>query len=178
MADRITIARPYARAAFEEARAKQRLAPWSEALQVAAEVVRDPRVEALMGNPHVTPEELADLVTSIAGKPLGDEGANFVRTLAANRRLAFLPEISTIFDSLKDDAEGIADVTVTSAAALNQAQQQKIAGALEKRLQRKVRLHCAIEPRLIGGAILRAGDLVIDGSLSTKLARIAYDLTA
>ena len=91
-----------------------------------------------------------------------------MRTLAANRRLAFLPEISTLFDSLKDDAEGIADVTVTSAAALDQAQQQKIAGALEKRLQRKVRLHCAIDPRLIGGAIMRAGDLVIDGSLSTR----------
>jgi len=178
MADRITIARPYARAAFAEARAKQRLAPWSAALEVAAEVVRDPRVEALMGNPHVTPEELADLVISIAGTQLGEEGANFVRTLASNRRLAYLPEISTLFDTLKDDAEGVADVTVTSAAALDEAQQRKIAGALEQRLKRKVRLHCAVDPQLIGGAVLTAGDLVIDGSLSSKLARIAYDLTA
>lgn len=178
MADRITVARPYARAAFEEARAQERLTPWSEALETAAQVVRDPRVEALMGNPHVTPEELSDLVISIAGTPLNDEGANFVRTLAANRRLAYLPEISTLFDTLKDEAEGIADVTVTSAAALDQAQQQKITGALEKRLRRKVRLHCATDPQLIGGAIVRAGDLVIDGSLSTKLARIAYELTA
>ena len=131
-----------------------------------------------MGNPHVTPGELADLVISIAGTQLGEEGANFVRTLAANHRLAYLPEISTLFDTLKDEAEGVADVTVTSAAALDQGQQQKLTGALEKRLKRKVRLHCAIDPRLIGGAILTAGDLVIDGSLSTKLARIAYDLTA
>jgi F-type H+-transporting ATPase subunit delta len=178
MADRITIARPYARAAFEEARARQRLAPWSASLRIAAEVVRDARVEALMGNPHVTPEELADLVIAIAGAQLGNEGENFVRTLAANRRLGYLPEIATLFDTLKDAAEGVADVTVTSAAALDEGQQRKIAGALEQRLQRKVRLHCAVDPQLIGGAILTAGDLVIDGSLSSKLARIAYELTA
>ena len=178
MADRITIARPYARAAFEEARANQRLAPWSASLRIAAEVVRDARVAALMGNPHVTPEELADLVIAIAGAQLGNEGGNFVRTLAANRRLAYLPEISALFDTLKDEAEGVADVTVTSAAALDEGQQRKITGALEQRLKRKVRLHCAVDPRLIGGAILSAGDLVIDGSLSSRLARIAYELTA
>lgn len=178
MADRITIARPYARAAFEEAHASGRLAPWSASLRIAAEVVRDERVEALMGNPHVTPDELADLVIAIAGAQLGNEGANFVRTLAANRRLGYLPEISRLFDTLKDEAEGVADVTVTSAAALDEGQQRKITGALEQRLKRKVRLHCAVDPQLIGGAILTAGDLVIDGSLSSKLARIAYELTA
>jgi len=130
MADRITIARPYARAAFEEARAHERLAPWSEALQVAAEVVRDPRVQTLLGNPRVTPEQLAQLVSGIAAAPLGDHGANFVRTLAVNRRLAYLPEISALFNTLKDAAEGVADVTVTSAAALDASQQRKLAAAL------------------------------------------------
>jgi F-type H+-transporting ATPase subunit delta len=178
MADKITIARPYARAAFDEARTHEALAPWSEALQVAAQVVRDPRVEALLGNPHVTPEQLAQLVTSIAGPKLGDAGANFVRTLAANRRLRFLPEIAARFDELKDTAEGVADVTVTSAAALNEAQRGKLAAALEKRLRRKVRLHCEIDPTLIGGAVVRSGDLVIDGSVSARLNRIAYELTA
>jgi len=178
MADRITIARPYARAAFEQARAHERLAPWSEALQVAAEVVRDPRVQTLLGNPRVTPEQLAQLVTGIAAAPLGDHGANFVRTLAANRRLGYLPEISTLFNTLKDAAEGVADVTVTSAAALDASQQRKLAAALHKRLKRTVRLHCEIDPALIGGAVLRSGDLVIDGSLRTRLDRIAYELTA
>ena len=178
MADRITIARPYARAAFEEARAHQRLAPWSEALQVAAEVVRDPRVQTLLGNPRVTPEQLAQLVSGIAAAPLGDHGANFVRTLAVNRRLAYLPEISALFNKLKDAAEGVADVTVTSAAALDASQQRKLAAALHKRLKRTVRLHCEIDPALIGGAVLRCGDLVIDGSLRTRLDRIAYELTA
>ena len=178
MADRLTIARPYARAAFEEAQAHERLAPWSHALQAAAQVVRYPRIKALLGNPHVTPEELAQLVTGIAASKLGEHGANFVSTLAANRRLAYLPEISAQFDTLMDNAQGVGDVTVTSASPLNQAQQKKLAAALEKRLKRRVRLHCEVDPALIGGAVLRSGDLVIDGSLRTRLDRIAYELTA
>jgi F-type H+-transporting ATPase subunit delta len=178
MADKLTVARPYARAAFAEARGEDRLAPWSQALRVAAQVVKDPRVEGLLDNPRVTAAELAELVIGIAGPDLGQHGENFVRTLAANRRLAYLPEISAQFEVLKDAAQGVADVTVTSAAALDAAEQKKLAAALEKRLKRKVRLHSEVDPGLIGGAIVRAGDLVIDGSLSTRLERIAYELTA
>jgi len=178
MADRLTIARPYARAAFEEARADQRLGPWSQALAIAAVVVRDSRVEELLGNPHVTPEQLAQLLIGIAGTGLGAHGENFVRTLAANHRLAYLPEIAQLFDTFKDAAEGVADVTLTSAAALDDAERVKVTTALERRLKRKVRLHCEIDPTLIGGAVLRSGDLVIDGSLRTRLERIAYQLTA
>jgi F-type H+-transporting ATPase subunit delta len=178
MADRLTIARPYARAAFEEARERGGLPAWSESLHTAAQVVQDPRVQSLLGNPHVTPEQLAQLVTGIAGPKLGAEGANFVHTLADNRRLGFLPEIATLFDTLKDEAEGVADVTLTSVTPPDAAQQSKLSAALERRLKRKVRLHCRIDPTLIGGAVLQAGDLVIDGSLSTRLERIAYELTA
>jgi F-type H+-transporting ATPase subunit delta len=178
MADRLTIARPYARAAFAEARAAEELEPWSQALATASQVIRDPRVATLLGNPHVTPGELAQLVSGIAGAQLGAHGENFVRTLAANRRLAYLPEIAAQFDILKDAAQGVADVTVTSAAALNAAHQQQLAQALQKRLQRTVRLHTEVDPTLIGGAVLRSGDLVIDGSLRTRLERIAYELTA
>jgi F-type H+-transporting ATPase subunit delta len=178
MADRITIARPYARAAFEEARAHEQLEPWAEGLHTAAQVVQDRRVAELLGNPRVTPEELAQLVDGIAGTKLGELGMNFVRTLAANSRLGYLPEIAALFDIMKDDAQGVADVTVTSAAALDGPQQQKLIAALEKRLKRKVRLHSAVDPQLIGGAVVRAGDLVIDGSLRTRLDRIAYELTA
>ena len=178
MADKSTIARPYARAAFEEAREAKRLEPWSEALHVAAAVVGDPRVEALLGNPHVTPDELAQLVAGIAGAELGEQGGNFVRTLAANRRLAVLPQIAARFDELKDAAEGVADVTVTSAAPLDAGQRKVLSAALEKRLKRTVRLHYANDPALIGGAVVRSGDLVIDGSLRSRLERIAYELTA
>jgi F-type H+-transporting ATPase subunit delta len=178
MADKSTIARPYARAAFEEARLDKQLEPWSQALHIGAAVVLDPRVAALLGNPHVTPEQLAQLVTGIAAAKLGEHGANFVRTLAANRRLAVLPQIAALFDTLKDAELGVADVTVTSAAPLDAGQQQTLSAALARRLERTVRLHCATDPALIGGAVVQSGDLVIDGSLRTRLERIAYELTA
>ena len=178
MADKLTIARPYARAAFEEANKDDALNAWSDSLKVASQVVTDARVANLLGNPHVTPEQLAQLFIDIGGKGLGEQGANFVRTLAQNARLAYLPEISSLFEGMKDEAQGVADVTVTSAAALDEAQQKRLSAALEKRLKRKVRLHTEIDPQLIGGAIIRSGDLVIDGSLSTRLGRIAYELTA
>jgi len=178
MADKSTIARPYARAAFEEARITKRLDPWSEALHIGAAVVADPRVAALLGNPHVTPEELAQLLIGIAGPKLGEQGANFVRTLAANRRLAVLPEIAELFDTLKDAEQGVAEVTITSAAPLAARQRDELSAALEKRLKRTVHLHCATDASLIGGAVLQSGDLVIDGSLRTRLERIAYELTA
>jgi F-type H+-transporting ATPase subunit delta len=176
MADKSTIARPYAKAAFEEARDRKRLGPWSQSLQTAATVVSDSRVAALLGNPRVTPEELAALVSDTAGPQLDEAGRNFVRALADNRRLSLLPEISTLFDELKGEAEGIVDVTVTSAAPLDDSQRGKLAAALERRLGRSVRLHCATDPDLIGGAVLRAGDMVIDGSLRGRLERIAYAL--
>ncbi len=178
MADKTTIARPYAKAAFEDARAHGRLAPWSEALAIAAEVVRDERVQSLLGNPRVTPQQLAELVIDIAGGGLDEDGRNFVRTLAENRRLAVLPEIAALFEELKDREEGVVDVTVTSAAPLPDRQREELSASLQRRLRRQVRLHCEIDPQLIGGAVLKAGDLVIDGSLRSRLDRIAYELTA
>jgi F-type H+-transporting ATPase subunit delta len=176
MADKSTIARPYAKAAFEEARDHRRLGPWSQALRTAAAVVADPRVGSLLDNPRVTPQALAALVIGIAGPELDEEGRNFVGTLAENRRLALLPEISGLFDELKSEAEGIIEVTVTSAAPLDEAERRKLAQALERRLGRQVRMQCATDPALIGGAVLRAGDWMLDGSLRSQLNRIAYAL--
>ena len=178
MADKSTIARPYAKAAFADARAHGRLAAWSEALRLAAQVVRDERVQALLGNPGVTPAQLAQLVSDIAGGGLDEDGRNFVRTLAENRRLAVLPEIAALFDELKDREEGVVDVRVTSAAPLPERQRDELAAALQRRLRRQIRLHCETDPQLIGGAVLRAGDLVIDGSLRERLVALAYELTA
>jgi F-type H+-transporting ATPase subunit delta len=178
MADKTTIARPYARAAFEEAKGDSRLAPWSQALRTGAAVMQDARVQNLLGNPHVTPAQLAELVSGIAGEQLDDDGRNFVKTLAENRRLGYLPEISRMFDELKDASEGIVDVTVTSAAPLDEQQKRVLSEALTRRLKREVRLHAVTDASLIGGAVLRAGDLVIDGSIRSKLEQIAYELTA
>jgi F-type H+-transporting ATPase subunit delta len=178
MADKSTIARPYAKAAFEEARDRKRLGPWSQALRTGATVVADPRVGSLLDNPRVTAEELAALVIGIAGPELDEQGRNFVRTLADNRRLGLLPEISARFDELKSEAEGVIEVTVTSAAPLDDAQRRQLGQALERRLGRQVHMHCATDSALIGGAVLRAGDWVLDGSLRARLDRIAYELTA
>jgi len=178
MAEKTTIARPYAKAAFAEARADSMLDAWSTALHTAAAVIGDPRVKSLLGDPHVTPAQLAKLMLDIAGAGLGEHGRNFVLALADARRLDCLPQIATLFDGYKDDAEGIADVTVTSAAPISEAQQQTLAIALAHRLKREVRMHCTIDPALIGGAVLRSGDLVIDGSVRGRLERIANELVA
>jgi F-type H+-transporting ATPase subunit delta len=178
MADKTTIARPYAKAAFAEARGENRLGPWSDAIRTAAAVVTDPRVETLLGNPRVKSADLAQLVIDIAGPQVGEHGANFVRTLVENHRLAYLPEIAALFDELKDEAEKIVDVTVTSAAPLDEGQRKTLTAALERRLKRGVRMQCHTDPSLIGGAVLQAGDLVIDGSLRTQLSKITYELTA
>src|SRR3569833_3293229 len=162
MADITTIARPYAKAAFEQARGENRLAPWPDALRVAATVVSDQRVQRLLGNPRVTANELAQLVIDIAGPQLGDHGTNFVRTLAENHRLAYLPEISTLFDELKDEAERIVDVTVTSAAPLDDTQRKTLAATKKHKKKHNNHKQNQTDPSLIGGAVLQAGDLVID----------------
>jgi len=176
MADKVTIARPYAKAAFETAQAGKRLKDWSEALHTGAAVVTDERVTRLLGDPHVLPEQLAQLIIDIAGPQLHADGQNFVRTLAENHRLAYLPEISTLFDALKDEAEGVVDVTVTSAVQLDPSEQHTLQSALSRRLKRDIRLHCSVDATLIGGAVLKAGDLVIDGSLKARLESIAHEL--
>ena len=178
MADKTTVARPYAKAAFEEAKASKHLGPWSESLRTASTVVQDSRVHNLLGNPAVSIADLAKLVIDLAGPQLDEQGRNFVQTLAENRRLAYLPEISTLFDELKDEAESVIDVTVTSAAPLDNSQRETLSTALQRRLKRQIRLHCETDPALIGGAVLRAGDLVIDGSVRSRLNRIAYELAA
>jgi F-type H+-transporting ATPase subunit delta len=178
MAERITIARPYAKAVFQLASATQGLPQWSAALQAAAAVVADPQAGALLGNPGVSPAQLAELVAGIAGQLLGTRGLdararNLIGTLAANRRLGFLPEIAERYEQLRAEAERTVEVTVTSAIALGSAQQQRYAAALRQRLGREVQLHCELDPGLLGGAIVRAGDLVIDGSVRAALGQLA-----
>ena len=173
MAERLTIARPYAKAVFQQARQQKRLPQWSEALRLAARITSDPRVRALIGNPLVSTAQLIELISGVAGKGFDSEAGNFIATLAANRRLGFLPEIASRFEQLRAEAERIVDVTVTSAVKLSREQQQQYTAALTKRLDREVRLHCRVDPALIGGAVVRADDLVIDGSVRAGLAQLA-----
>lgn len=177
MADRATIARPYARAAFAHAREAKDLASWSKLLGAGAAAVADPRVERLLGHPHVTDEQLVELLAGVAGKAAGAQGENFLRTLADNRRLHLLPEIAAQFEILRAEIEGVIDVEVIAAHEIAAPQEKRLTAALKQRLGRDVRLHTRIDGSLIGGAIVRAGDLVIDGSLKGRLARLGSALT-
>jgi F-type H+-transporting ATPase subunit delta len=178
MADRLTVARPYARAAFAHAQADGRLAQWSTALGRAAAAVGDARVRALFGSPKTTSSQLAELIAGVAGSELDDKARNFIRLVAENKRLAFLPEISQVFEGLKADSERVVDVSITSAAPMGEGEKAKLVAALEKRFDRKVRVQSDVDAALIGGAVVRAGDLTIDGSVRARLARLAQDLTA
>lgn len=173
MAERITIARPYAKAIFGLARSTQRLQPWSAVLQLAAAISADARVRPLFGNPHVSAEQLVELLTGVGGTAFDADARNLIATLAANRRLAFLPEIAATYERLRAEHERTVEVTVTSAVELSAAQRERLSAALQKRLAREVHLHSEIDPKLLGGAVLRADDLVIDGSLAGGLAQLA-----
>jgi F-type H+-transporting ATPase subunit delta len=178
MAERTTTARPYAKAIFALARQNNRLAETSRGLLRAAETVVDPRVHALLGSPHVTAPQLGELVNGIAGDALDENGRNFVNLLAQNRRLGFLPEIAALFEQMKSEVENAVDVDVTSATALTPEQESRYAAALQKKLGRSVRLRTRVDGSLLGGAVLKAGDLVIDGSIKGRIERLATELTA
>jgi F-type H+-transporting ATPase subunit delta len=176
VADRATIARPYARAAFAHAQAANELAGWSRMLGAAAVAAADKRVARLIGNPHVTGDELVELLGGLSKQAAGEGGKNFLRALAANRRLALLPEIAGQFEKLRAEVEGIVDVEVIAAREIAPPQEKKLAAALAKRLGREVRMQTRIDATLLGGAIVRAGDLVIDGSLKGRLERLGSAL--
>jgi F-type H+-transporting ATPase subunit delta len=178
MAERITTARPYAKAIFSLARQGNTLAATSAGLMRAAETVADPRVHALLGSPHVTPGQLADLVNGVGGSALDENSKNFVSLLAQNRRLGFLPEIAALFEQMKAEVENAVDVEVIAATKLTPDQESRYAAALQKKLGRQVRLHTKVEASLLGGAVIKAGDLVIDGSIKGRLERLAVELTA
>lgn len=173
MAERITIARPYAKAVFKLALSQKRLPQWSEALGLAASVVADPRIKALLSNPGISAEQLVGLVTEVGAARFDEQARNFIATLAANRRLGYLPEIAARYEQLRADAERTVEVTVTSAVELSAAQKTHYAEALAKRLGREVHLDCQVDSSLLGGAVVRADDLVIDGSVRAGLAQLA-----
>ncbi len=177
MADRATIARPYARAAFAHAREGKQLAAWSKLLGAAAVAAADPRVSRLIGNPHISGLQLVELLTSVSGNAADTAGHNFLHALAENRRLSLLPEIAAQFEMLRAEIENVIDVEIVAAREIAAPQQKWLTEALQRRLGREVRMHTRIDATLIGGAIVRAGDLVIDGSLKGRLARLASALT-
>ena len=169
MSQALTLARPYARAAFSMAQEESGLAGWSSALGFAARVAADPRAASLLLNPQLTHAEAVSLLSADGA---GESFTRFLALLAENRRLAQLPEISGLFEELKAEAERVVKATVTSAAELPAGELDVLKAALKKRFGREVELSTAIDASLIGGAVIDAGDVVIDGSLKGKLSRL------
>jgi F-type H+-transporting ATPase subunit delta len=187
VADNNTIARPYAQAVFEVATDAGDLASWSEALEAAGALLADGRVAKFLGRPSLTDEQrlefLRGLFASVgkSGALLAgsdDKGSNFLKLLLEYGRVNVLPEIAEHFDALKADAENTVDVVVTSATELSDDQRKAIATALKARLGREIRLETEIDENLIGGAVIRAGDVVIDGSLRSRLESLSNALIA
>jgi F-type H+-transporting ATPase subunit delta len=176
MAEAITVARPYALAAFDEARKLNDLKGWSETLQCVAQAVLNPEVSALIGSPRVRGSQLEDLMLAICGDSATSAKGNFIRLLVESRRLILLPDIAAMFETMRAEAEKSVDVIVTSAFDLDEAQKQKITAAMKRRLGREVRLSCEIDHALLGGIVIRAGDKVIDGSARTHLSELANAL--
>ncbi len=169
MSQALTLARPYARAAFAIAREAGAAAQWSDAFGFAARVAADPRVQSLLGHPQLG---RGDAVMLLSPEGASEAFGNFLSVLAENRRLALLPEIAGLFEELRAEAERIVKARVTSATVLPATELDSIKAALKRRFGRDVEIETAVDETLIGGAVIDAGDVVIDGSLKSKLARL------
>jgi len=175
MSQAFTLARPYARAAFALARDRGDFAGWSRALAAAVQFAVDPRVAVLLDHPSLAAAEVAGLVA-----PPGNHDAGFLEflaVLAENRRIVLLPEISALYETLRAEAQNIVRARVTSALPLDDAALAKLRDSLRARFGRDVEIEAAVDPALIGGAVIDTGDTVIDGSVRGRLARLDTALT-
>ena len=173
MAEALTTARPYAQAAFDEALKRGDLKGWSEMLLSLAEAICYPEVRAVATNPRIAKSKVEGLLEGLLGGQAKAQQRNFVRVLVDNQRLLLLPEIVSIFESLRSEAEKTVNVVVDSAFELSDAQQEKIISSLKTRMGREIKLVCKVNKELLGGVVIRAGDKVIDGSARTRLGEMA-----
>ena len=172
MSEFVTVARPYAKAAFDFAVEHQNVDRWQDMLAFAAEVTKNEQMAELLSG-ALAPETLAESFIAVCGEQLDENGQNLIRVMAENGRLNALPDVLEQFIHLRAVSEATAEVDVISAAALSEQQLAKISAAMEKRLSRKVKLNCKIDKSVMAGVIIRSGDMVIDGSVRGRLERLA-----
>jgi F-type H+-transporting ATPase subunit delta len=173
MAEAITIARPYANAVFNIANDKVKLKAWSELLAVFAQFVEDGEIAQMIASPSVTDEQVIDLMANVTGETVNDEARHLLMLLAENNRLSLLGDIAVIYEELRAEAEQVMTADVSAAKPLTEEQEANISAALKKRTGRDVTLNVEVDESLLGGAVIRAGDLIIDGSALGKLNRLA-----
>ncbi len=176
MAETATIARPYAKAVFEAAREHGDFGAWTDALATAAGLAADPRVATAFTSPKLGVADFVRFFDGLATDGAAERWRSFIRVLAENKRLAALPQIASQFEALRETYENEIAVELTAAAPMSDAQTEQMRRALEQRLKRRVRIGTAVDERILGGAVIRAGDLVIDGSLTGRLKRMASEL--
>lgn len=177
MAEKTTIARPYAQAMFESAKEKGQMAKVAEALRIAAVAVSDPKLASMIGDPNVDDDKIIALLIEVCGDRASDEVKNFFKLLGEFNRLDVLTEIADLFENYRAEEESTVEAEVISAAKLSEAQKREITNGLKKRLGREITLQCSIDKSLLGGAIIRAGDLVIDGSITSQLNKLGQTLS-
>ncbi|MBA6342782.1 F0F1 ATP synthase subunit delta [Colwellia sp. MB02u-10] len=172
MSELTTIARPYAKAAFDFAIEANTVENWLEMLVFAAQVANDTTIKSyLSGGASV--EQAQDIFLKVCDVQLDSNGQNLIKVMAENQRLLVLPQVVTQFRELKAEHEKTVSVDVTSAVELTAEQKTTLCAALEKRLARKVKLNCNIDANVVSGLVIKAGDMVIDGSVRGKLSRLA-----
>ena len=176
MAELATLARPYANAAFGLAQERGQLERWARLLRLLADALDVPALQALVETPSKSDAAKAHEFAALLGDELDASGRGFLDVLAANKRLALLPEIQRQFGALKAAAEKTLDVEITAATGLSEAELQQFASALERRFQQQVDVKAKIDAALLGGAVIRAGDTVFDGSVRGKLDKLAESL--
>jgi F-type H+-transporting ATPase subunit delta len=177
MSELTTLARPYASATLELAREQKQYDHWSKMLAFMAAVAHDGTMRAVLDSPRLSEEQAAELFISVCEERIDDQAQNFIKLLAENRRLTLLPEITALFEFMRREAEGKIDAEVVSAQEISKAQVEAIAKALKARLGREVTLTTRTDEGLLGGAVIRAGDLVIDGSMRGRLNRLSTVLS-
>lgn len=177
MSSQQTLARPYARAAFESARAAGSLADWQHKLAFAAAVAAHPDVRPLVGDPRLAAGALRGLLLP-EGESADSAFGRFVALLADNRRVGVLPEVSAIYDELKREHEKVLKVTVRAAIPVDAALAESLKASLKRRFSRDIQLETVVDPSVLGGAVIDAGEQVIDGSVRGRLERLAQALTA
>lgn len=173
MAELTTLARPYAKAAFEYALAANKLQPWFEALEVTAAVAVQEQVIKALSSSALSAEQKASVFVQVCGEQMDEKVKNFIHTLASNKRLALLPYVKELFAKMKAQQEKSIEVEVTAAYELSVDLINKLAQALSAKLNRSVSVQSSVDASLIGGVVIHTGDMVIDGSIRGRLAKLA-----
>ncbi|MBS3803669.1 MAG: F0F1 ATP synthase subunit delta [Oleiphilaceae bacterium] len=176
MAQLITLARPYAKAVFDAAKEQNAVDAWDQALAFAALVAADQKVRELLASPGLSERTKAELFVDCFEEPLPEALKNFLFILSEQKRLILLPDISVLFKHYRADLERTVKLQVNTALALTEEQQKKLVEALTHKLERKIDLETSVDPSLIGGLVIRSGDMVIDASVRGKLAKMAKAL--